>query len=99
MNPVCSYNDLADGDSLAVDWQGISVLVCRSGDDVFAIENRCTHQETPLAGGKIRRGFIACPLHGVMFELATGEPRGTLTKEALRTFKTLIQDEQIFIEE
>lgn len=72
--------------SIALEIQGESVLLCNSGGTHYAIENRCTHQNTPLSEGRIRNGFISCPLHGVRFELATGEPRGQLTKIALKTY-------------
>ena len=94
---VCSFHELDDGGSQTLTVAEHSILLCRAGDQVYAIENRCTHQDTPLAGGRIRRGFIACPLHGVMFNLATGEPSGTLTKTPLRTYQTQIEDDQVYI--
>ena len=65
---------------------GRCVLVCNVGGVHYAVENRCTHQETTLHEGRIRHGFIACPLHGVRFDLKTGEPKGDLTRIPLRTF-------------
>ena len=66
--------------------KGICILVCHTGGEHFAIENRCTHQDTALHEGRMRNGFISCPLHGVRFELKTGEPRGDLTRIPVRTF-------------
>ena len=38
---------------------------------------RCTHQGYPLAGLRPdRHGFIHCPLHGLLFDAATGEAVG-----------------------
>ena len=66
--------------------EGVCVLVCNNGGTHYAIENRCTHQDTPLHAGRIRNGLISCPLHGVRFDLKTGEPRGDLTRIPVRTF-------------
>jgi 3-phenylpropionate/trans-cinnamate dioxygenase ferredoxin component len=66
--------------------EGLCILVCNAGGTHYAIENRCTHQDTPLHEGRIRNGLISCPLHGVRFDLKTGEPRGDLTRIAVRTF-------------
>ncbi|MBT5209668.1 MAG: ferredoxin, partial [Halieaceae bacterium] len=44
-----------------------------------------------LAGGRIRRGHVSCPLHGVRFKLSTGEPVGQLTRVALKTFDVQIE--------
>ncbi len=68
------------------------VLVCNAGGVHYAVENRCTHQETTLHEGRIRHGFIACPLHGVRFDLKTGEPKGDLTRIPLRTFSVTEED-------
>jgi 3-phenylpropionate/trans-cinnamate dioxygenase ferredoxin subunit len=64
--------ELAEGKSRAVEIEGQSILVCRSGSEVFAVQNRCTHAQSELEGGRIRQGRISCPLHGALFELRTG---------------------------
>ena len=71
---------------------GRCVLVCNVGGVHYAVENRCTHQETTLHEGRIRHGFIACPLHGVRFDLKTGEPKGDLTRIPLRRFSVTEED-------
>ena len=65
---------------------GVDVLLCNSGGTHYAVENRCTHQDTPLHKGRLRHGHICCPLHGVRFDLETGEPKGNLTRIPVRTF-------------
>lgn len=94
---VCAVTDIAANQSRAFDVNGLSILICHSGGQFYALENRCSHQETPLAGGRIRRGYIACPLHGVMFELASGKPTGTLTKNCVATYPVEVIDGQISV--
>jgi len=69
-----------------IDTDGLNILLCNSGGTHYAIENRCTHQDSPLAGGRVRNGFISCPLHGVKFDLRTGEPRGDLARQPVQTY-------------
>ena len=94
---VGEADSFSEGQIRTLEIGEIPVLVCRSGEEFFAIENRCTHQDTPLAGGRVRRGFIACPLHGVMFDLRTGVPRGELTKTPVRTFATEVTDGVLYV--
>lgn len=94
---VCASAELAEGSSVVIEHAGACVLVARSGGQVFAVENRCTHQDAELHGGRIRRGHIACPLHGVMFNLETGAPSGQLTKQPLRTFAVHETDGAIYL--
>ena len=51
-------------------------------DGYDAVENRCSHANSPLITAKIYRGDqVACPIHGARFDLKTGAvirtfPRG-----------------------
>ncbi|SDN83332.1 Rieske (2Fe-2S) protein [Pseudomonas jinjuensis] len=87
--------DLPPGKSKAVDLDGQSVLLCNVAGEVFAVENRCTHQGAELEGGRIRNGMIACPLHGVLFDVRTGCGKGPLGRVPLRTFAVQVVDGRI----
>ena len=51
----------------------IEVAVFNIDNQFFAIENRCPHQNLPLADGPITNDTITCPFHGAVFSLKTGE--------------------------
>lgn len=93
--PVLDMSQLPETGSVAVQAHGKSILICRSGDNFHAIANRCSHQQQPLEGGHVRGRFIACPFHGVRFDLQTGIPLGALTKIAIDVYPLRIVDEQI----
>ncbi|MFM7274072.1 MAG: Rieske (2Fe-2S) protein, partial [Gammaproteobacteria bacterium] len=77
--PTVRATTVPPDSSLEVSIGGISLLICHSDGKHFAIQNRCPHQGRPLEGGRVRRGTIACPLHGMRFELGSGKPLGQLT--------------------
>ena len=89
--PVLELQALSPNTSEVVTVNGCEVLLCNADGDIFAIESRCTHQQESLAGGRIRRGHVSCPLHGVRFKLSTGEPVGQLTRVALKTLDVQIE--------
>lgn len=76
--------DVPEGESVVVDVAGASILVCRSEDQLHAVQNQCSHQNQPLAGGRVRNGCIFCPVHGMRFRLETGEPLGQLTSRPIK---------------
>lgn len=82
--------DLAEGTAKLVVFAGTAVLLCRDEGEVYAIENRCSHLEEPLACGKIKWGSIACPAHGTRFDLATGKPMNSPATLPIRTFPVRI---------
>src|SRR3954447_17061484 len=50
------------------------VAVFRTGEDaVFALIDRCPHRGGPLSEGIVEGNAVACPLHGWVVDLASGE--------------------------
>ena len=98
MIPVCRADELDDNSSKAIEAEGHHIVLIKTNGEIFALEDRCSHQDTPLSGGRVRRGYIACPLHGVMFDVKTGNPTGTLTKKCVRTFDVEVLEGMVHIE-
>jgi len=54
--------------------EGSAVAVFRTADDeVFALIDRCPHKAGPLSEGIVQGRGVACPLHGWVIDLASGE--------------------------
>lgn len=70
--------------------QGREVAVFRDRRrQVFAAQAWCPHHFGALADGSVGYGEVACPLHGLRFDLRTGAPRGH-DCGALRTYRVRI---------
>ena len=52
------------------------VVVCRVAGTLHAVENNCSHRDTPLADGRLRGALITCPLHGAQFDVRNGAHQG-----------------------
>lgn len=94
---VGAESDFAEGDARVENVCGFEVLICRTGGGLFAVENRCSHQLSPLAGGKLRGCFIFCPLHGARFDLRDGKPIGQITDKYLRVFPVRVEGGEVFV--
>jgi len=71
---------------------GVKLLLLHTEDGIYALENRCTHAEFPLAGGRVEAGSIRCPAHGARFNLATGEPCEGGRLKAVATYPVAVVD-------
>ena len=50
------------------------VAIFNLNGEFFAIEDRCTHDDGPLAEGELVNGCQRrCPRHGARFDIRTGE--------------------------
>lgn len=74
---VGSISDFVDGELLAVDADGTSVVVARDGDSFCAAKNRCPHMGFPLSRGpgglRFDDGVVQCPWHNSRFAVCSGE--------------------------
>jgi nitrite reductase/ring-hydroxylating ferredoxin subunit len=70
--PVVALAAVRDGDVVAVEADGVAMVVAREGDALYALQRRCLHRGGDLADGIISRGHVICPNHGWRFSAATG---------------------------
>ncbi len=96
MIPVCRADALAEGEAIRVQ-ADVPVAVFRTGADLYAVDDTCTHQDASLTDGYLEGCFVECPLHASTFDLRTGRPTGPPAKVALRTHLVTVQDEMIFL--
>lgn len=48
------------------------VVVVKTGEDVFALEDACNHAGASLSDGDVEDDCISCPMHGYLFSIRTG---------------------------
>ena len=73
------------------------VVLVRIGDDFYALEDRCSHQDVPLSEGEVYADAreIECYKHGSTFSLETGEALILPATRPVRTFTVTIEDGQV----
>jgi nitrite reductase/ring-hydroxylating ferredoxin subunit len=91
--PVGPIADVPDDRCVAVG-DG-RVVVVRVGDELRAFENRCLHQDSLLAEGRVRNGVLACPLHFWRYRVDDGSLIGS--KRSLPRFPIDVVDGQAFV--
>ncbi len=70
--PVLSDSDLRDGKPVRADHDGTPILLFRSGSQIYALAETCSHLGGPLSEGKLDGDVIQCPWHGSRFSLRDG---------------------------
>ncbi len=90
--PACALADVPTDEALAVTIGRYDVAVARNGDEVFALQDLCSHAEVALSEGEVAECQIECWLHGSMFDLRTGKPTNLPATEPVATFPIEIRD-------
>lgn len=91
--------DLADGESLSVEVDGTPIVIARCGNDLYAVDDQCTHDGEALGGAEIESCQIICPRHGARFCLRTGEALTPPAYEPLRTYAAREENGRLLLEQ
>jgi 3-phenylpropionate/trans-cinnamate dioxygenase ferredoxin component len=98
---VCRADELGEGETRLVELDGrkIGVFHCEGGE-LVAIEDRCSHDDGPLAEGEFDPAActVECPRHGSLFDLTTGRPKTLPAYQPVETFEVLVEDDEIKLE-
>jgi 3-phenylpropionate/trans-cinnamate dioxygenase ferredoxin subunit len=92
---AAKLEDVPPGTKIVVEVSGISMLICNTLDRIFAVRNLCSHAYETLECGRMRNGWISCPVHGARFDLETGAPINPPATMAIDTYEVRISGETI----
>lgn len=65
-------DELPDGTSAGVTVDGRQVMLHRVADDVYAIDDLCSHAGALLSRGEVVDCVVTCPLHESLFDIRDG---------------------------
>ncbi len=89
---VINADALAPGEHHTLEIEHLAIVVFNVDGVFYAVEDLCSHDEQPLADGRLSGTTIACPAHGALFCLRTGKPLSPPAYEPIRHFATRIED-------
>jgi 3-phenylpropionate/trans-cinnamate dioxygenase ferredoxin component len=99
---ACALADVPTDQALAVTLGRYDVAIARDGEEVFAVEDVCSHAEVALSEGEVATNDggcqIECWLHGSMFDLRTGKPTNLPATEPVATFAVDVRDGDVFVD-
>jgi 3-phenylpropionate/trans-cinnamate dioxygenase ferredoxin subunit len=97
---VCPLAELPPGTMRLVEWEDLEIGVFNCAGTFYAIEDRCSHDDGPLAEGTFDEDACAveCPRHGSLFDLKTGKPLTLPAYAPVDTFPVLVDDDMIKLE-
>ena len=98
--PVCPAAELRPGEMRLVEHDGQKIGVFNCDGTLLAIEDRCSHDNGPLAEGEFDAAActVECPRHGSLFDLSTGRPKTLPAFQPVQTFPVAIEDDTITLE-
>ena len=97
---VCPVAELPSGSMRLVEFEGDEIGVFNCDGALYAIEDRCSHDDGPLAEGPFDPDTctVECPRHGSLFDLRTGAPKALPAYVPVETFPVVVEDDIVKLE-
>ena len=98
---VLRSESLQTGDRQSVSVAGQKILLIRSENGLYAIEDSCPHIELPLSDGSVSGKSITCRNHGVEVDIESGQviySMGFIDLQPVKTFSVWEENGDILID-
>ena len=89
---ACALSEVPGDEALGVLIGSTALAVARNGDEVFALQDLCSHAAVALSEGEVADCAVECWLHGSSFDLRTGKPTALPATEPVATFPVEVRD-------
>jgi nitrite reductase/ring-hydroxylating ferredoxin subunit len=96
---ACEVKELNNSELVGFDFNEKKILISKIRKKVYATDRICTHAYADLSTGFMNEEeeTITCPLHLSSFKLEDGTPQNLPAEVPLKTYKTKIQDNSVYI--
>jgi 3-phenylpropionate/trans-cinnamate dioxygenase ferredoxin subunit len=76
------------------------LVVVRIDDDVYVLDDRCSHEDFSLSEGEVdvETREIECARHGSMFRLSDGEPTSLPATRPVRRYDARVAGGRVWVE-
>ena len=97
---VCALAELPDGTGQIVREGALDIGVYNLGGELYALEDRCSHDDGPLAEGELDAdaGVAVCPRHGARIDIRSGRPLTLPAVFPVATFAVVVEDGRVVVE-
>ena len=72
MDTGTRISEVPDFGKKVVSVSGREILLVNVKGKIYAVENECPHQGSPLTAAIVKEGYLSCPRHGYRFNLNDG---------------------------
>jgi nitrite reductase/ring-hydroxylating ferredoxin subunit len=95
---VCAQSEIALETVKAYEVGDKRLAVYNLGGEFYVTDDECTHASASLADGMLEDGIIECCLHFGAFDVKTGAVKAPPCSLALRTYKVVLQGDDICVD-
>ncbi len=96
---LADLSDVEVGRAIVVEVNGLRLALCRPApDEVYALDDTCSHAKASLGEGELCGYELECPRHGALFDVRTGEALTLPATKPVKTYPVAVEDGKVFVE-
>jgi 3-phenylpropionate/trans-cinnamate dioxygenase ferredoxin subunit len=92
-------SELAEASATHVEAGPCGICIVRIGADVYALADRCSHQNWPLSDGEVdvEECSIECTKHGSTFSLKDGHPETLPATRPVTVYPVRVEGDDVIV--
>lgn len=95
---VAAEADLFEGAGMAVEPEGLDIVLFSVDGEVFATDNQCTHGLAKLCDGVVEGPYVECPFHQGQFDVRTGACVGGPVTEPVKSWPVKVEGGRVWLD-
>jgi len=95
---LCSVDEVAEGEAIRVEKEGLALAVFNLNGQFYVTDDLCTHGPGLLHEGYIDGDIVECNFHNGSFNIKTGEVVDPPCMIPIKTYRTVVEGDKVFIE-
>ena len=95
---LCSADEVAPGSAIRVETADLVLAVFNVAGQFYVTDDACTHGPGSLSEGYIEDDIVECNFHNGQFNIRTGEVVSPPCMVPVKTYPTVVENGEVFIE-
>ena len=95
---AAAVSEVPAGSTRFVEIDGTRVVLARFGDSIYACGDTCAHRGGSLSEGRLSGVKLACPLHGWIYDVRTGQCLFPGRGATVPSYRVRVEGDAIFVE-
>ena len=95
---LCSTSEVEIGTAIKVEKGDLILAVFNLDNAFYVIDDTCTHGPGSLSEGYITDDIVECDFHNGAFNIKTGEVAAPPCMIPVKSYKTIVENEKVYIE-
>jgi NADPH-dependent 2,4-dienoyl-CoA reductase/sulfur reductase-like enzyme/nitrite reductase/ring-hydroxylating ferredoxin subunit len=95
--PVFKLSQLPAGHMHQITFEEKPILLINVDDEIFAVDNACSHYGLPLHNGALSGHRLRCPFHHACFDVRNGDQLEAPGMDGLNTYPVKVEGDAILV--